>query len=99
MESAALASNETCEKVYFDATVLKANDITDVNKLFPNIKHLLLEAENIYMSQIDVRSFSSLEKLELIVTPSDNYPTLLTGKVDEDDDESTNAFKMLHTEE
>jgi len=38
--------------------------------------------------------------LELIVTPSDNYPTLLSGKVDEeDDDESNNTFKILHKEE
>jgi len=98
MESAALASNETCGKVYFDATVLQANDITHLNKLFPNIKHMVLEAENVYMSQIDVRDFSSLSKLELIVTPSDNYPTLLSGKIDEED-ESGNTFKILHTEE
>jgi len=57
-----------------------------------------LEAENIYTSQIDVTYFNKLRNLDLIVTPSESYPTLLSGKIDDTDD-SENKFKILYTKE
>lgn len=88
-----------CQKVYFDATILQKNDIKHLNILFPNTEHIILEAENIYTSKINVKNFQSLQKLDLIVTPSDDYPTLLSGKIDEEEEGAQNQFKILFTEE
>ena len=48
--------------------------------MFPNASEITIDAENIYVSKIELDGFILLNKLKLIVTPSDSYPTLLTFK-------------------
>lgn len=68
----------SCRRLYLDATVLKKKDIDHLRKVFPDLQKLSVEAQNIYQCKFNLKKMPKMRKLELIVTPSDSFPTLLS---------------------
>lgn len=66
------------KKLHFDATVLKDGDLKAIKRCFPDLEDLVLEAQNAMAYKFDVRKFTNLKFLEIIVCPSDDYPGLIS---------------------
>ena len=69
------------KKLHFDATVLRNGDLKEINRYFPDLEDLVLEAQNAMAYKFDVRRFKNLKFLELIVCPSEDYPGLITKEL------------------
>ena len=69
------------KKLNFDATVLKDGDLQAINRCFPDLEDLVLEAQNAMVYKFDVRKFKNLKFLELIVCPSEDYPGLISKEL------------------
>ena len=65
------------KKLHFDATILKPGDLQAINRCFPDLEDLVLEAQNAMAYKFDVRIFKNLKFLELIVCPNEEYPGLI----------------------
>jgi hypothetical protein len=92
----------SCRKLYLDATVLKKKDIDQLRKVFPDLQKLTVEAQNIYQCKFNLKKMAKMCKLELIVTPSDSFPTLLCENhllEDGEDKEGNCKFKIKVKEE
>lgn len=67
--------------MHFDATVLRGSDLKAINRCFPDLEDLVLEAQNAMAYKFDVRKFKNLKFLELIVCPSEDYPGLVSKEL------------------
>jgi hypothetical protein len=52
------------KKLHFDATVLRGSDLKAINRCFPDLEDLVLEAQNAMAYKFDVRQFKNLKFLE-----------------------------------
>ena len=79
-------TNESCKKLYFDATIIRQKDFPSICGIFPNLEEIELEAENFYSCNLNLTSLENLKKFEITLNPSEKYHSLLAeNKVSEND--------------
>ena len=88
--------NINLQNFHYYVFTIEKYEIEILCKSFPNIKTIILEAENVLETKIDLQSLKNLEMINLKVLPSDDFE----GEIlDDDEVDEELKFKLLLNDE
>lgn len=88
--------NINLQNFHYYVFTIEKYEIEILCKSFPNIKIIILEAENVLETKIDLQNLKNLEMINLKVLPSDDFEGEILD--DEEVDEEL-KFKLLLNDE
>ena len=65
-----LEKNESIEYLFFDTSIIEKYEIELICKLFPNLKLIVLAAENVLETKINLKSLNNLELISSLNCPT-----------------------------
>ena len=86
-----MGKNESIEYLFFDTSIIEKYEIELICKLFPNLKLIVLAAENVFETKIDLKNLKNLELISFFVIPSKTF----SGEIHEDEKEEELKFELL----
>ena len=61
-----------------------------MSKIFPNVEHFVIEAENILEQRVNLKQFAYIKTLQIIVSASNEY----SGRIDTEETDPEFKFEL-----
>ena len=79
------SQNLSIEYLFFDTSIIEKYEIDLLCKVFPNLKLIVLAAENVLETKINLKNLKNLELISLFVIPSSTFSGEIHDEVIEED--------------
>lgn len=86
-----MEKNDSIEYLFFDTSIIEKYEIELICKLFPNVKLIVLAAENVLETKINLKNLNNLELISFFVIPSKTF----SGEIHDDAKEEELKFELL----